>query len=865
MRSLGALLLTILPLTCIGEPYSVDKMLSTEGVGMMAFVRDGDTLLLETQLPYAEKPNFGWYLSMDRDRTQLVQVDLRSGKQRTLQGADAGDRVWLGSRSPDGRREAVYWLDGEVAKLGIVDVEAGTLRKLDVVGQMVGMGNFKGPVWISNDEVVLFSYDAEHQTSLASLGASLLIQREIELTRAQAQGKVPSVSESGSGRFIAERSASVISLLRVDVRTGEAKTLDAGELGFYYAVSPDRQRMVVHRKKGTIDIQNLRPVEIGQWTDDYELILHDFQKGTRTVLDCGPRHPTNGTVVWSPDSRSFFYSARERNEDRLVHRNYIYDAESGRQREFAPPGLAFDVLQQPGAYIAPVQWLTSSVLAIGVRGASQSGDATEAAGFRWYAVTMDGNAQSELTARLPGGVVADHGDVFGVFRERLLVMVGGQAWALSASGSPRKLTKDEQGTTFQPWCPPNAPWRGPNPETRDVCRSLFEDGGGMWLLPHEPVSKGMLPFLVYSDGEWTGDIRFVDLGDASSVTIRRPSSTATPVAFDAVNKRVVFLEQSANGDQVLLADSKGQSKQVWTYNRHLAGVKSAERLRLSRREPGEQEDRYDWLLLPPNHQAGKRYPLLVYFYPDTRYGKDYTGDDLRKISYLNVNLAPARGYAVLLASMRMPPWGSTQGNPMHEMHQQLVRAAEHVVAKGYADPERWAILGHSYGGYGTNAVITQTDRFKAAIAMASAANLTSSYGTGFGDLRSDVVLGKVHSRSAVWAETGQGRMGGAPWEVPERFVHNSPIFFADKIKTPLLLLHGTRDFVDITEAEQMFHALHRQGKDAKIVYYWGEGHGIESAANIRDMWRRIFEWLDLYLDVERDERGEMILRSSESS
>src|SRR3546814_11876648 len=83
-----------------------------------------------------------------------------------------------------------------------------------------------------------------------------------------------------------------------------------------------------------------------------------------------------------------------------------------------------------------------------------------------------------------------------------------------------------------------------------------------------------------------------------------------------------------------------------------------------------------------------------------------------------------------MASMKISDYGTDGGNPMREMHEQLIRAAENAVAKGYVDPRRWAIMGHSYGGYGTNSVITQTARFKAAISLDGPANLPSGYARG---------------------------------------------------------------------------------------------------------------------------------------
>jgi dipeptidyl aminopeptidase/acylaminoacyl peptidase len=297
------------------------------------------------------------------------------------------------------------------------------------------------------------------------------------------------------------------------------------------------------------------------------------------------------------------------------------------------------------------------------------------------------------------------------------------------------------------------------------------------------------------------------------------------------------------GDQVILLRQGGEPKIVHQFNTHLAGVREAKKILLNRREPGEDEDRNDWLLLPPDHKPGERHPLLVYFYPDKRYGKELRGDDLRDFSFVNMNIPTARGYAVLLASMKISDLGKAIGNPMREMHEQLIRAAENAVAKGYVYSDRWAIMGHSYGGYGTNSVITQTGRFKAAISMNGLSNLSSGYGIGMNQDKAFAVPEGLNF-GALWSEGGQGRMGVAPWQDPQRYVDNSPVFWAHQITTPLMLIHGDQDFVNINEAEQLFAALYRQGKDAQLLRYWGEGHEYSSPGNITDMWERIFVFLD---------------------
>jgi dipeptidyl aminopeptidase/acylaminoacyl peptidase len=90
-------------------------------------------------------------------------------------------------------------------------------------------------------------------------------------------------------------------------------------------------------------------------------------------------------------------------------------------------------------------------------------------------------------------------------------------------------------------------------------------------------------------------------------------------------------------------------------------------------------------------------------------------------------------------------------------------------------------------------------------------------------------------------------MKAPPWAEPTGYIQNSPIFSADKVQTPVMIIQGDIDYVSIGQGEEFFMALYRQGKRARFVRYWGEGHGIDSPANIRNEWEQIFGWLDEHL------------------
>ena len=134
------------------------------------------------------------------------------------------------------------------------------------------------------------------------------------------------------------------------------------------------------------------------------------------------------------------------------------------------------------------------------------------------------------------------------------------------------------------------------------------------------------------------------------------------------------------------------------------------------------------------------------------------------------------------------------------------------------------------------------------MALAGSANMVDEWG-GYPEIVRYMPRTVLDGIGMAWAEGEQAGMGGPPWSRPTRYVAMSPIFHADRIQTPLLIIQGDLDAVDMEQGEEMFSALYRQGKRAEFVRYWGESPIIASPANIRDMWGRIFAWFDRYPGV----------------
>jgi dipeptidyl aminopeptidase/acylaminoacyl peptidase len=145
---------------------------------------------------------------------------------------------------------------------------------------------------------------------------------------------------------------------------------------------------------------------------------------------------------------------------------------------------------------------------------------------------------------------------------------------------------------------------------------------------------------------------------------------------------------------------------------------------------------------------------------------------------------------------------------------QVYRAAE----RGYVDIWRVAMTGQSYGGYGAAALISATNLFRAAVSVSGINDLAGLYGTLNQGGAFDLVM---------WAEKSQGRMGWPPWSELRRYLENSPYYRADRIRTPLLILHGRDDTtIPVEDAEKMFSALRRLCRIAQLADYEHEGHTI---------------------------------------
>jgi dipeptidyl aminopeptidase/acylaminoacyl peptidase len=166
-----------------------------------------------------------------------------------------------------------------------------------------------------------------------------------------------------------------------------------------------------------------------------------------------------------------------------------------------------------------------------------------------------------------------------------------------------------------------------------------------------------------------------------------------------------------------------------------------------------------------------------------------------------------------------------------------------MVAKGFVDKDNIGIQGQSWGGYQVAYIITQTNMFKAAGAGAPVVNMTSAYG--------GIRWGTGMSRMFQYEQT-QSRIGGTLWQKPLYYLENSPLFFVDRIETPVLIMHNDQDgAVPWYQGIEFFMALKRNAVPSWLLVYNGEDHNLKERKNKKDLSIRLSQFFDHYLKGEK--------------
>jgi dipeptidyl aminopeptidase/acylaminoacyl peptidase len=375
-------------------------------------------------------------------------------------------------------------------------------------------------------------------------------------------------------------------------------------------------------------------------------------------------------------------------------------------------------------------------------------------------------------------------------------------------GPPRTYAMDDAWVNEYVWAPDS--------------RSIYLQANDGTFGRDEHMFEQPLVRLTVADG------RVERLGSGPTVAFSISTSRdGRRAAFKSVAARTM-------GDVVVMEIASGRTTTVSDVNPELRDVSVGELKPIAWRSFDGMQI-WGLLLTPSGVRAGVRLPTLVYIHGGP--GGGFTYGLFPQFMHVVPQVDPyptaamaGKGYAVLFP---MPRGGAGYGEAGQRAivnawgegdYKDIMAGVDHLIAQGIADPERLGVMGASYGGYMTNWIVTQTGRFKAASTGASLSDLSDTY---------------------YLSEGGEFMVGyfKHPWENRESYAAHSPLTFADRVMTPLLIQHGEADpRVPIAGAWKLYRTLKAMGKTVELEIYPRGGHVLREPMQQREQMRRNLEW-----------------------
>ena len=732
------------------------------------------------------------------DRGDVWIVDVAGGGPLNLtHGADDGSGHWAPAWSPDGNRLGLLSTRGENVHAWVYDIGAATLHRL--CARALDLHSHASPMlWVSDDEVLLATLpEGERPGRMdAEIRAAQIAMREWPKAW---KGLEPTASalDSGVTQRFSDRPQGALVL--VNAATGAERTVMEGMFRDL-RLAPDGRHVAFFRQ---VDVRRpQRDVELERVPGEVVRLGIAAIDGTLLVDAVREiRDPVSTSLRWSADSAEVALLGHEDATAPTSKRIFRYRLADGRLR------CETDASLKPESIV----WTGDDSILTFARPAQ--GPSPERAD--WWLVAAGGeprNLSADLDA-VPTRLFAEEG-------RRSFVGLG-------AAGILRLATRDGGWLTV----------------TEGFRRNI---SAILWPPPKESDGRTAARLVLTVDGETSVDRFSLDLRSGAMTPLCWPSDRAWLLRFAPEHDTAVHGAFDRTGAGLWISRPAFEChRAIVETNTWLRDIAEGDVRRIDYRDATGAE-LAAWLILPVDHEPGRRCPLITAVYPGVVF-RGHTPPPQLSIAGEHANnpqLLAARGYAVLFPSMPLGPEGEPS-DPCLDMASGLEPAVDAAIEMGLADPDRLGLMGHSYGGYGTYALITQTHRFRAAVALAAIADLVSLYGQFDARFRCEPDAHDYLLQSL--AEMGQLRMGAPPWQDPERYVRNSPLFAAGDVQTPLLIIQGDMDYVPIQQGEQFFSALYRQGRRARFVRYWGEGHVFQSPANIEDMWKHILGWFDEFL------------------
>lgn len=793
--------LTLTTTAASAHPFTVEDLLRLETPGQVNIDPTGRWLIHDTQGPYWTAPRFDDDSNMRPLHSHLLRVDLQHPAAATPAFRQDPRGSYLpGPFSPDGRYLAVLRNLNRRWDLGVLTLAA---RKVRWMGFGVPFAD-KGATlaWRSPTHLVALRMTPAERYWKEELQQAAMQQLPGLWARA-VKGDQVTARTIGSGRYQNEHVPDPQrQVVDIDVQSGRTVAYAKGAFDSL-AISSGGEHLALIQITGRVRLEGRQLIGGASELRRARLEVLDFKTGVMAD-PCG-LEPLNTSLRWSPASEDLLVYVRPSDSDDWAKGGYRRVSAHGACTTLPTAGLEAPVTidADSGAAKAHADWLADVPVVRAKRAGSDRLD--------WF--SLAGAVPVNLTA----GLSAPPADPILIGQRHLMFRQDKAILAVDAEG------------------------RTTSTAATDITRILS-------------------PYLTYASAEIPLDgaphrTELFAIGQSDTTTLWRLSEDqATPVVTNLTRAQTGYAGADA-GLLTLTTDIKGVATLslnppsgpptiLSIANRQLAEVETPSPIAIAHTGPDGQPLK-SWLYMPKGAASGRRPPLLVWAYPG--YMPDPPPYGVPG-AFISVNLAPllavGHGYAVLIPNL---PRAKDSVSPALRWSAQIDTVLDSVAKTHLVDLDRMAFWGHSYGGYAALMLATETNRFKAIVAAAPVADVAAMRYADSAAIWLTPSDQEGAAELAGWTELGQGRLMATPWGDPERYTANSPIYRADRIHTPILLLQGDQDVMGIGQSRNMFSTLYRLGKDCEFVTFYGEGHNIAGPANMRAYLHTVFDFLDTHL------------------
>lgn len=800
LRRLAAVALTLACLSSTahaqGRPMTIRDVVSMSSFGAASLDPGGRWAVYERRAAYDAAPAFDldhrsvWTLS----ELWIAEIADRAPAVRLLPASE-GPGLLLGDWSPSGRRLLIYRLRDEQFEAGVVEMSDRTVWWTGLTPDAPFTGSTAA--WLDDDRLGL--------TVLADARLPWLFRyaggAQVEIARqwsTQARGREPSrtVVDTRGGAATAQTPARDRSLVLLDIARREVRPLASGLIRDW-AVSPDGGAIAMLRAGPPVPISPDGVRQFGN-AERGRLELIDVAAGRVTSLPAG-LDVSPHLLRWTALSDALLVWIRRDGEPwasgdltRVERDGALIRIDRHGLDPFPPGG---DVDQLTGVR---ADWIGETPVLYARR--------RDASRFDWQALAP-GEPPRALTADLdqvPSRLSA-------IDDATALLFASGGLWEIGAGGMTRRTAAEVPVSDAQ---------------TADRMKPVR-------LRVNAPPRRD---WAMAIDG--TGHLAVLQAG-ARSVEFGVPETSGETTVLSATVGAGLLITRDRGMETLRLA-IPGEDRKLDRVNEGFAD------LALSRPVPvphldGSGRPTTSWLFLPPGRRPEQAKGVVVLAYPGAV-------DDGRYLSPPTLLYGPraallaSEGYAVLSPSIPVATSGS--GSIAGFMADADLAVDAMWAAWPGLPRDRTAFLGHSFGGYLAVAAAGRSTRYQTYIAWAPATDLLGLWGEFTPASRAMPEEGLTLRQQTGWVEANQGGMPGPPWTASERYLEASPYLTANRITAPILLITADRDYVPMSQAERIFSVVNRQGGQARLITYWGEGHVNISPANILDVYDQILRWLD---------------------